>query len=240
MNSKMIKRGIVYLGVLVNFGMLVHVLVETRYSNSQVELFEEVDNVCGPRCVDFILKYFGMSTPEFFDLVQEIQKGDLENGASLKDLADGLERRGMYSYMVKFNRRISVSWPYPVILHTKTHRGCTGRCTGHYIVKMPDSLEGGSTKIWAGLDGYKRVDNELLNEFMTGHLLLVAPEPQQNIDLSKTIIALPRNHIILPSIMVASVASLVFWQFHRLRGLSISTFRKVSGIDVPSSAQINR
>lgn len=126
------------------------------------------DMFCGPRCVQYILKYYGKDE-DLIDLVRETQWPNLEQGASLQSLDIALRKRGVHTSALRLKSINTLRWPYPVLLHLKGQNG-----GGHYIVWLPCSSADQAT-VWVGLDGQETGATRQLAQRCSGRILLTAP-----------------------------------------------------------------
>jgi ABC-type bacteriocin/lantibiotic exporter with double-glycine peptidase domain len=132
--------------------------------------------ICGPRCVDCVMRWFDRTDQELIDLVREIQWPDLASGASLEKLQVALQRRGIETKLVDINPPSVFEWSYPAIVHLSNPRP-----NGHFIVRLPGS-KNGQERIWDGLAGETAISKGKLCAQMSGAVLLTAPKPIGDID----------------------------------------------------------
>ncbi len=131
------------------------------------------DNVCGPRCVRFLLSYYGKGQDvELIDLVREVQWPDMKSGATLSDLANQLRKYEIHTAMLKVSPKAELCWRHPVLVHLKS----TGDGPGHYVVWLPESTES-EAHVWSGLAGTSEVAVATLARKMSGNVLLTADTP---------------------------------------------------------------
>lgn len=130
------------------------------------------DVVCGPRCVEFILKYYGKNGVDLVDLVNEIQGEQVDRGATMERLKNALDARGMFTFAGEIPLGGRLRWPHPVIVHLRSE---DPRGMGHYVVQLPS--EGGTAIVYSGLSGYQKGSEKDLAGRMSGHVLLTSPEP---------------------------------------------------------------
>ncbi len=128
------------------------------------------DMVCGPRCVQFVLKQYGKEG-DLIELVREIQWPDLESGANLDSVDQALRRRGVNTRALRIDPHADFRWPYPVILHLKGQNGL-----GHYAVWLPSSTPEQS-HVWISLSGVRVGPTKKLAESLSGAILLTSPDP---------------------------------------------------------------
>jgi ABC-type bacteriocin/lantibiotic exporter with double-glycine peptidase domain len=129
------------------------------------------DVICGPRCVQYLLRYYTKPDVDIFDLVRECQWPDIEGGATLDSLARALGKRGVYTTALRTAPGAVIRWPCPVLLHM----GGDGPI-GHYVVWLPGSPPG-TSRVWTGLDGVRTGPTSSLGRLRTGIVLLTSPGP---------------------------------------------------------------
>lgn len=129
------------------------------------------DLICGPRCVHFILKHFGIES-DLIELTKAAQWPDLESGASLKSLSDILIQNGLHTRAIKFSPSAKLNWDFPVIFH----RELDSRKVGHFAVWLPESTLS-SVEIWDGIQGKLHQAESSWRAERSGVVLLVAPAP---------------------------------------------------------------
>src|SRR5262245_94188 len=75
------------------------------------------DIVCGPRCLQYLLGYYGArSDSTLIDIIRDVQSLDEESGSSLLDLRDYLERHGIQARPLQISQECTLSWKYPSIV----------------------------------------------------------------------------------------------------------------------------
>lgn len=126
------------------------------------------DLVCGPRCVQFALKWYGMNAG-LIDLVRELQWPDLESGSTFGSLAQALQKRGLYTCAVDAGNRELSDWPYPALVHLSGPDEA-----GHFVVWVPANGPRQPECYWTGLDGFCR-DLDPRSYKRSGAVLLTAP-----------------------------------------------------------------
>ena len=135
----------------------------------------ELDVFCGPRCVDFVLQYYG-KTEIFSDLVREIQWPDVERGCSMDAMKTSLERRHVHTLALRRLPGTILNWNRPVIVHLHRNGDPT---LGHYVVWLPSSTAR-TIRIWNGIHGLQEVPiDEFLSE-MSGVVLLTSLTPVED------------------------------------------------------------
>lgn len=93
------------------------------------------DNICGPRCVQLVLRHYGRSV-DLVEAVREIQFPDIKSGASLADMRRMLEREGIPTAALSVPRGYSLNWPHPSLAHMPGR----GRL-GHYVAIVAKGAE---------------------------------------------------------------------------------------------------
>ncbi len=129
------------------------------------------DLICGPRCVGFLLEYYGHPEP-LESLVREIQSPRFEQGSSLTSIKDALSARGIHTAPIRISENAVLCSDYPAIIHLIDD----GKefAPGHYVVWLPDSTES-NCQIWGGLSGLQAGPWRSLRGKMSGFVLLTAP-----------------------------------------------------------------
>lgn len=134
------------------------------------------DVICGPRCVGFLLEYYGR--PEPLDrLVREIQSPDFEKGATLAQVDGALRTRGIFTAPLRLAPDAVLASPYPVVIHLRQETG--GPSVGHYALWLPGSNEG-ECLVWSGLPGLQAGPWDKLRPRMSGVVLLTSRGPIAN------------------------------------------------------------
>ena len=93
------------------------------------------DQICGPKCVCYLLDYY--EKPEdIVSLIRELQWPDFRRGTSLKNLADALEKRGIFTSVLQVSPYSRIVHSEPVIVHFKPE---SEGDLGHFAVWLPSS-----------------------------------------------------------------------------------------------------
>lgn len=136
---------------------------------------------CGPRCVNFVMKWYGMES-NLIDVITQIEGQATSQGYSLADLGDELDRHGMHTKVVKTNSRNMVSWQEPMIAHLKS---VDERGLAHFVVVLPESRDG-QVVYW---DGVSEVTQVSFREFLSkcsGYMLVTSKSDFELEDLTTT------------------------------------------------------
>jgi hypothetical protein len=131
------------------------------------------DTICGPKCVRFLLDYYGKEQEDIIRLVREIQYPELLEGATLSKVAEALEKREIYTFAMKIKPSVRLVWNYPVIVHLSSH---SEEQIGHYVVWLPDSRDN-DLRIWNGDQGIQNHQERIWSQERSGAVLLTSPEP---------------------------------------------------------------
>lgn len=130
------------------------------------------DVICGPRCVGFVLEYYGRPEP-LRQLVGEIQSRDFERGATLDRIERALRDRGISTAALRLRPGAVLASKYPVIVHLRPEGD--GSHVGHYVVWLPGSTHY-DCAVWSGLPGIQSGTWDQLRSRMSGVVLLTAPD----------------------------------------------------------------
>lgn len=163
------------------------------------------DMVCGPRCVQFLLRYYEKDDPGLVALIREIQWPHLEQGVTLAAIDAALRSRDIYTYPLFVLPDAKFDWPHPVLVHLNP-KG-TARF-GHYVVWLPSSTAS-RTGIWSGLSGVREGNARDLSDWMSGAILLTSPVAVENPEN----VAFParRRKLLRLAAMVLVGTALMFW-----------------------------
>lgn len=137
---------------------------------------ETSDYYCGPRCVDYVLKFFAKNSEHsLYDLVNSMHDSGNDSGSPLTFVEHELNQRGVYTQGVKIDplELSQIAWKYPIILHLKTSSAGSG--TGHYVVWLPNSSFE-HADIWDGLNGIVNTDYSSLSSRMSGMALITSTQ----------------------------------------------------------------
>lgn len=140
---------------------------------SGLPLIEGADFVCGPRCVQYLVRHYRPDDrTELIDFVRELQWPNLEAGTDLAHLAESLQSRGIHTSALTLGHEDELVWPQPVLLHL---RAANDTELGHFVIWLPTSTLA-KTEVWAGISGAQRGPWSLLHKRMSGHVLLTSAD----------------------------------------------------------------
>ena len=144
----------------------------------------EGDTVCGPRCVQALLRSYGHEV-ELIDLVRELHTEGVEQGTTLGQMRDVFRSRGLQAEVVHLPEGATLTWAEPAILHLKPlPQPASGAASaprvppqplGHFIIHLGDN--DGTATIHDPLTGTLHGPTQELRQQMSGDLLLVSQHP---------------------------------------------------------------
>ncbi|MDR2171775.1 MAG: hypothetical protein LBP59_16650 [Planctomycetaceae bacterium] len=144
-----------------------------KENNEKTEKEKNIgDVICGPKCVSFLLKYYGKEE-DIIHLVREIQYPELLEGTSLAKIAEALEKRGIYTFAMKIKPSTRLVWKYPVIVHLDQSHN---EQIGHYVIWQPESRNN-DLWIWDGDKDMQNYQERTWSKKRSGVVLLTSPEP---------------------------------------------------------------
>lgn len=149
--------------------LLATTLVFLAYDSAAEKAMPNPDLVCGPRCVQMVLSYYGHEE-DLMDLVKEIQWPELEKGSRMADLETALRKRGIYTYAMKLNPQARLCWPHPVIMFVRGNGHL-----GHFVVRTPATTDGMET-VWLGMGKSQTIFGGELYDLCDG-VILTSREP---------------------------------------------------------------
>lgn len=159
-------------------------------------------SVCGPRCVQAILEHYGQHV-ELVPLIGEMQGGLPEQGCSLRDVQDALERRHIYCLALQTDALSFPEWPNPVIVHYKQDHFAILEETNGVYAKTRDGVD--MEPAW------QLIPKVMLKQ--SGALLLTSDSPIQTGRL--TFVRWPRFALVFFCGLFACVGVLTYRRFIR-------------------------
>jgi len=166
------------------------------------------DTVCGPRCVQFVLKEFGLQT-DLLEIVLEMQWPKLEEGSSLAAIQHAIERRGLAARALSVPSDCTIQTEAYVVMHVNCGRGSiTSDAGGHFIVLVPPK-DGIGSYYWDGLHG-SSLDMPS-GCVPSGYILLVAR------DRSQCVLQIRRGFTLAVVVLLSSLAVLAGYSLYCVR-----------------------
>ncbi len=129
------------------------------------------DVVCGPRCVQFVLREHGIEA-ELIELIKEIQWPDLESGTTLDRVNAALKQRGLNTELVNVPNDSVYVWPHPAIVHVPDPKGELG----HFAVLLPSNNTHEVT-LWLGVGGVAKKTPAEFHKMHSGVALITMKLP---------------------------------------------------------------
>ncbi len=109
------------------------------------------DVICGPRCVRFILEYYGLSGQPhctLFDLIREMQWPAVDDGCSLDDISSALRSRHISNTPKRIPPHHPIRGSAPVVVHLQQPH----MDIGHFAIWLPSS-SATTVNLWSYPDG---------------------------------------------------------------------------------------
>jgi hypothetical protein len=142
----------------------IHALIFIAAMLSPAVAKGQSDQFCGPRCAKHVLEHFGQDA-YLIDVIEDVQGGDLSDGASMAELAEYLEKRSLHTAIVSCSALDLPSWTGPAILHVNGD---------HFVVL--EKCNGLSGVIWDGLSGTHEESWWELKSHWSGAMILISDQ----------------------------------------------------------------
>ena len=136
---------------------------------------ETHDLVCGPRCLQLVLRHYGRDA-DLVDLIRKIQWPNVEQGTSLSALQHELEERGVHTLVVRCPKSSLPDWPHPLIVHFELAEGST-QGLGHFAVVFQNSSTTNSVTLCGGPNGPETMPVPKFVRQFSGWAILTSPDP---------------------------------------------------------------
>lgn len=179
----------------IGFSIRTHTLPSVRPDPIREPIQGMADNICGPRCVQFVLRQYGFNA-ELQELVREVQWPALEEGATLDSMTQALQRRGICTCVLKLDPSTRLAWRYPVIIHLRGNKGFLG----HYLVLLPRSGTDEADE-YVEFTGVSHYPSSAIHERMSGVVMLTSPVPID--DWRSAISGEPLSFLFAPFVLFA-------------------------------------
>lgn len=167
--------GVSLTALMLNCAYFLHLI----FAQEKGKFQPPADAVCGPRVLYYVLQQYGvLGDLTLIDFVREVQWPNVRRGTSMADLADALERRGIFSEGVEIPPNSQLRWHEFAILHFSKRRKSSGngQGDGHFAVLLPSSTTQ-EAHIWNGLAGEQVGLYEELAEQLSGYVVLTSRRP---------------------------------------------------------------
>lgn len=151
-----------------------------RLSPIEVDWTRPNDTICGPKCVQHVLEYYGCEE-DVIKLVREMQWPKIESGVSLEKVADALSARNVHCLPMRISQSADLQWEHPIIAHLDVDDSDIG----HFVVWLP-STTAGEVRLWCGESGTIKVNRHEWCRIRSGAVLLTAPKPLVVSDVNVT------------------------------------------------------
>jgi len=180
---------------------------------------------CGPRCVERILRWYGLPAEDLVDLIREIQGQGIEHTADIGKLEAALSRRGVYARAVRVPAPADLSWPYPAIVHLEP---AEEGARAHFVLHLPESDESGPGFV----SGNSVVPQDVIRKRASGAVLVSSREPlgdAESLTLGRIGFSGVATALCLAAAMLAVLAAGVYLEVARRRSRARSSPRSASG-----------
>jgi ABC-type bacteriocin/lantibiotic exporter with double-glycine peptidase domain len=128
--------------------------------------------ICGPKCIGFILDYYGITDhPNIIVLMQELQGQNIYQGTTIMELSKYLNQKGIYTTPIGISNMADIHWEYPVLVHYKP---LSPNELGHFVVWLPSSKRT-MVRCWDGDRGEVDIPISEWHKLRSGSILLTSP-----------------------------------------------------------------
>lgn len=128
--------------------------------------------ICGPKCVQEVLRLYDKDDEDIIRLVREIQWPEIRKGATMAGIAQALKKREIHTFAMQINPSARIVWSHPVIVHLNPKPGDE---IGHFVVWLPNS-KNNRLFVWNGEQGFEE-KQERIWSIGSGAVLLTSPDP---------------------------------------------------------------
>jgi ABC-type bacteriocin/lantibiotic exporter with double-glycine peptidase domain len=145
------------------------IAVTSAFSREKSDALTANYGICGPRCVRYVLEYYGQNT-DFVSVVNAVQP-IRKDGASLAAIATELEEKQIHTAAFYTDpSAMVINWAEPVIVHFHPK---DKEQLGHFVVWLPQSTDG-RYMVWDGLNGVQQMELADFREATSGFILLTS------------------------------------------------------------------
>jgi hypothetical protein len=171
------------------------------------------DIVCGPRCIQRLLEWYGKDE-DLTPIIRETQGPEIRHGSSLRSLQEALNRRGIHSAAVEVPAGCRVEWRYPIILHD-ANISTDRDPKGHFFLWLPASGSGEASVFTAGSPN---TGQSLIDGFVRSGGTALVTAPSADAQFGKAFSPRDTKRPLLFALLIVSVGALVISL--RLRGVT--------------------
>lgn len=137
------------------------------------------DMICGPRCVQFLVKWYQNKDEDLIELAREVQWPQVEAGSTLDAVDQALRRRGIHTYPMRLSPSAVLQWRHPAVVRVSpSATSQTKDAPAHFAVWLPSSAND-ECWVWNGPSGVERFTEASFARRRSGEVLLTSSEPIQ-------------------------------------------------------------
>ena len=140
---------------------------------------DSLDTVCGPRCVEFLCRYYKTGDVPLMEIVHEMQSPDITRGSSLADIQSALRKRRIFSEGLGAKEICVETLTYPMIAAFSTDDG-EKRIDNpmlHFAIVLPYS-SGEEVSIWDGYHGLETISRKEFGQRRTVGFLFTSRDAE--------------------------------------------------------------
>lgn len=192
---------------------------------SQSQIPFEVSNhlVCGPRCIEYLQRYYKRPQDDLITIIRETHTSTIDRGATSASIIQKLEESGIHVFPMKIEKNVFLKWSNPVILHLSSTDENEDEPIGHYVVWLPES-DSQKSVIWDGLKKEYTLPTEELMRKSSGAVFLTSLEP---IDHPQHAIEEYPNHLYNYFLIMIFMA-VIFLLLSKSQIIQFSKFKRTS------------
>jgi len=136
--------------------------------------------ICGPRCVHFVLKHYGIEE-SLAGVVRQMQWPDLAKGSTVIQIENALGSRGIFTRTIELSQGAAFRPESPAIVHLGKDPDREDSPEPHFVVVMPESTWREAV-LWDGLFGIHREPWNDFSKKMTGVVVLTGHAPIETLE----------------------------------------------------------
>lgn len=191
----------------------------------QSQISFQVSNhmVCGPRCIEYLQKYYNRPQDDLITIIRETHVSSIDRGATSTSIVQKLNESGIHVFPMKIEKNVFLKWNNPVILHLTSTGENEDESIGHYVIWLPES-DSQNSLIWDGLKKVYSLPTEELMKKSSGAVFLTSLDtihhPQNAIGEYSS----HSNNCILVTIFI----SVTFFLLSKFQLIRLSKFKRIS------------